>query len=179
MIVNSGSENIALPEGVDFASVRAGIELERSIVVGDVVDKQQGRDDIVVGMGGEGKILVPFDGCRGTGKLRINLGMVKFDVGPYEVGDGVRHARRGHSAVISRGYFGGRVHAAQGWPLGSMTGLEIKAGTSIDCLTIGPRMGTAFFNPGVEVAVQLYEAFLIDGIGQEEPAITPKPFFLR
>jgi len=88
VVVDGAGEDAVVPDGKEVAAVGAGRDFEGAVLLGDVVDHQKRGDDVAVGMRGEAEVLVPLHLGRGTGQLRVDLGVVELDIGANEVGAG-------------------------------------------------------------------------------------------
>ena len=68
-LVDSTSEFSIMPKGVDLASMSARPDLKRAVLFSYLVNHQQRGYQVIVCVGGEGKILMSFFGRRRSWKF--------------------------------------------------------------------------------------------------------------
>ena len=74
--------------------MRAGDHQQGTVFHGAILDHDADLEDIVVGVGIEGPILVPLDRLAAARRLDVELGVVHAQIRPDELGDKVHDLRR-------------------------------------------------------------------------------------
>src|SRR5262245_52464915 len=139
---------------MDLALVGSWRDFKSAVVPRDLVDEQKGRHDVIIGMRGEGKVLVPLYPSRRTRKLGVDFRVMIFDVRTNDISHHVCHTRIGHAAKIGIGDLDRRIHSPECGLLWGVVGLKIEAWPAVDSLTIGLLMRLALLDPIAEVVAQ-------------------------
>ena len=86
----------------DLAAMRAGNHEQRAILLAAVIEQDADGQDVVIGVGIEGPVLMPFDGSAEARRLHVELGAVQADVGTEQAGEHCRDAGVAHESVEVR-----------------------------------------------------------------------------
>ena len=139
---------------MDWPAVRAGNDLERPVLLGDLVHHEQRRDHVVVAVRREGEVLVPLDlGVRAR-ELGVDLGVVQLHVRPDEVGDAGDHAALQRGRKIGLRDLHRCVDPAKARLLAAVTRLEVEAGPSVQGVAPGRIVSPALLHPCGEILLQ-------------------------
>ena len=77
-IIDGTGKHAILPERVKRSGMRTGQQARSAIFRGHIVEKKHHRNAVIIRMGVEGKILVPFHRGDSTRQFTIKLGVVNL-----------------------------------------------------------------------------------------------------
>ena len=164
-------EHALVPEAVDGAPVRARENLQRPVLLGDLVHHQERRDHIVVAVRREREVLVPLDLGVPARELGVDLGVVQLHVRPDQLGHAVGHAALQRGRQIGLRYLHRRIDPAEARLRAAVAGLEVEARAAVHGIPPGGGVRPALLHPGIEVLLQPREQGAIHRILDHQIAV--------
>ena len=86
--LGNGSAEVAVGMVIeDLAAMRAGDHEQWTILLAAIIEQHTDGQDVVIGVGIEGPVLMPFDGSAKACRLHVELRAVQADVGTEQAGE--------------------------------------------------------------------------------------------
>ena len=172
---DAAGEALAVEQRQHRPLVRARHDGEAAVALVDVVEEQQRRHDVGVGVRRVGEVLVIGDLGLGARELQVDLAMVELDVRPDQVGHHVDGARVEHDLAIGVGNVGRVVDAAQRRLLGAVLGAHVEARPAVDGRRPERRgVRAALLDPVGDLGLERGELRRRHGILDHEIAVAPE-----
>ena len=164
-------EHPVVPVLVHRTPVAARNYLQWPVLQGHVVQEDQDRNQVVVGVGLVQEVLVEPDGGGRPGLLGVDLGVVELDVGANQLRRSIDHPGIAHHVEVDVGHLDRRGHPPEGGRFGRMARLDVEAGPTVDRGPPRPPMRAAIGDPVGEDLLQGGQVFGCYGVGHHHIAI--------
>ena len=129
--------------------------VQRAVFRRDVADHQQGRDDVVIAVRREQKILMPFHLRRGKRQLGVDFAVMKTGAATADQlgGDG-RHTRLQGGMFEGDGNLRRRTDPAQRGVIGAVIPFKVETRATVERLAPHLGVAAALFDPTVKILLQ-------------------------
>ena len=172
---DAAGEALAVEQRQHRPLVRARHDGEAAVALIDVVEEQQRRHDVGIGVRRVGEVLVIGDLGLGARELQVDLAMVELDVGPDQVGHHVDRARVEHDLAIGVGNVRRVVDAAQRRLVGAVLAAHVEARPAVDRRRSERRgMRAALLDPVGDLRLERGELLGRHRIVDHEIAVAPE-----
>jgi hypothetical protein len=136
----------------DLAAMRAGDHEQWPILLAAVIEQHTDGQDVVIGVGIKGPVLMPFDGSAKACRLHVELRAVQADVGTEQAGEHCRDAGVAHEIVEVREMLVRGLDASQLGGCGTVSILKV--------VDVGVRRGArSTSHNAIDLGTQLSDLF--------------------
>jgi hypothetical protein len=154
--------------------MRCRNDTQAAILEGHVVQHQQRGYQIIIRMWRVGKILVIADLSIGTGKLQVDLAVVKLHIRADQVGDHVHHGRMQHYVPERRRDIRGIVYPSKSWAVWPVLRAKIETWPAINGrFAKGSIEAAALFHPSGDLASHPFELQGGNGVLNNQNTLFP------